>query len=294
MNNSKAGRGRGSFWLSTDSELCIHKYSYTPGSLCCLPHIHPEYNVAFCVGPQIEFSVSGEDHALNPGDVLVINPGEVHYGLYDSVPETSGLTIHIGVPALRALLRRMGLRMDLDHADVILQRRVHDKAVLPFIQELVCELEERKSGYDLVVESLVVQIMVHLLRHSLEPKPCHLPLSPVRHLPSWQMILAFEYMNTRGKSLFNLPELCSELGTSSTRLIQLFKNSVGDFSPQTFYNRIIVLKAQQQLRQTDSPVKQIAFDLGFQNESHFCKLFRTLAGTTPGKYRSLAAENQLS
>jgi transcriptional regulator GlxA family with amidase domain len=99
------------------------------------------------------------------------------------------------------------------------------------------------------------------------------------------MVRALEYMNARGKSRFSLAELCSDLGTSTSRFIQLFKNSVGSVSPHLYYNRLIVEKAQKLLASSDMAIKEIAYELGFQNESHFCKVFRSCAGTTPGSYR---------
>ena len=99
------------------------------------------------------------------------------------------------------------------------------------------------------------------------------------------MVRTLEYMNARGKSKFSVAELCAEIGTSTSRFIQLFKNSVSSMSPHVYYNRLIVGKAQRILAASDLSIKAIAYDLGFQNESHFCKVFRSCAGVTPGRFR---------
>src|SRR6202041_1967412 len=128
------------------------------------------------------------------------------------------------------------------------------------------------SGYEIVVDSIVLQILVHLFRSLLRPSFDRNTMEPVRQLPSWQMVRTLEYMNARGKSKFSVAELCAQIGTSTSRFIQLFKNSVSSMSPHVYYNRLIVDKAQKILSASDVSIKEIAYDLGFQNESHFCKV----------------------
>ena len=156
-------------------------------------------------------------------------------------------------------------------------------------QELVAELDDRQSGFEMVAQALVVQLVVHLLRRCLHPV-VHTPQwSLPRQLPSWQMVRALEYMNATGKNSFRLAEMCSAVGTSATRFIQLFKNSaVEGMSPHSFYNHLIVHKAKRLLLQPGSSVKDVSYELGFQNESHFCKVFRNCAGQTPGSFRMSA------
>ena len=146
-------------------------------------------------------------------------------------------------------------------------------------------MDRRQNGYEMIVDSIVLQILVHLFRHVLRPSIQRGVLAEPRQLRSWQMVRAMEYMNARGKSKFNMAELCAEIGTSASRFIQLFKNSVSSMSPHVYYNRLIVEKAQNMLLGSDLAIKEISYELGFQNESHFCKVFRACSGTTPGTFR---------
>jgi AraC family transcriptional regulator len=57
-------------------------------------------------------------------------------------------------------------------------------------------------------------------------------------------------------------------------------------SPHAFHSQLIIHKAKRLLRQPGFSVKEISYELGFQNDSHFCKVFRNCTGTTPGAYRT--------
>nr|WP_315027666.1 helix-turn-helix domain-containing protein [uncultured Chryseobacterium sp.] len=56
-------------------------------------------------------------------------------------------------------------------------------------------------------------------------------------------------------------------------------------SPLEFIKERIILEAKNLLHSSDKSIKEIAFELGFQNFSHFSYLFRIKTGLTPKAYR---------
>ena len=274
------------FWFSPQSEVCLHHFRYRASEMDSLPHTHDEYNIVFCLKPGLEYLVHGRREILVPGDVIVINPGELHHGRYGSAElDARGLTMYIPVRALKTVLSKMHFQGDLEQNRILFLDKVSDPSLIPLVEELIREIDCRQNGYEMIVDSIVLQILVHLFRNLLRPSMQPSIMVEPRQLPSWQMVRALEYMNARGKSKFSLAELCTDLGTSTSRFIQLFKNSVGSVSPHVYYNRLIVKKAQKLLITSDLAIKEIAYELGFQNESHFCKVFRSCTGTTPGGWR---------
>jgi AraC-like DNA-binding protein len=282
------------FWFSREAEICLHPFCYRPGDMDSLPHTHDEYNIVFCLTPGLSYSLRGRDETLMPGDVLVINPGEEHSGHYGSRGiDARGLTLHIPVRTLKKILAKMRFPGDLDHRSVLVLDKMGDPSIVPLVEGLMREIDQRQSGYEMVVDSIVLQILVYLFRSLLRPSLVPDAGETVRQLPSWQMVRTLEYMNARGKNKFSVAELCAEIGTSASRFIQLFKNSVSSISPHVYYNRLIVDKAQKILAAGDLSVKEVAYELGFQNESHFCKVFRACAGVTPGNFRERSRPNVL-
>jgi AraC family transcriptional regulator len=274
-------------WFYQEREICLHHFRYPAGRLDCLPHTHDEYNIIFCLSGGFEFWVRNARETLEPGDVLVVNPGEVHYGNYgQGSSESRGLTLHLTERAMKEIMQRMRLPVDADRRSVSFFGKVNDPSLLALGEELLEELDGQQSGYEMVAQALVVELIVHLLRHCVWPTvQAPMRILP-RQLPSWQMVRALEYMNANGKSSFSLVKLCSHVGTSLTRFIHLFENSAPNgMSPHAFHSQLIVHKAKRLLRQPGFSVKEISYELGFQNDSHFCKVFRNCTGMTPGTYR---------
>jgi AraC-like DNA-binding protein len=274
------------FWFSRDSEICLHPFRYRPGDMDSLPHTHDEYNIILSLSGGASYSLRGQVETLTSADVLVINPGEVHSGNYGTQGENArGLTLHIPARTLKEILAKMRFPGDLDRNQILFLHRMNDPLLLTLAEELMYEIDDRQRGYGMVVDSIVLHILVHLFRKLLPPSFERDAVQPLRQLPSWQMVRTLEYMNAHGKSKFSIAELCAQIGTSTSRFIQLFKNSVSSMSPHVYYNHLIVDKAQKLLRTSDCSIKEISYDLGFQNESHFGKVFRACAGVTPGSFR---------
>jgi len=274
-------------WFYQEAEVCLHYFRYSARKHECLPHTHDEYNIIICLDGVIDCIVGGARQTLAPGEVLVVNPGELHWNSYPQEPTGAvGVTLHLSEAAMKRTIHQMRLPLNLESSSISFVGKARDAALLPFAEELLSELDERQNGFEMVAQALVVQLIVHLLRRCLSPmvQTPHRVLS--RQLPSWQMVRAVEYMNGCGKSNFKLTDLCATVGTSASRFIQLFKNSTGTgMSPHEFYNRLLITKARKYLVDPSCSIKEAAFELGFQNESHFCRVFRKYTGTTPGGYR---------
>ena len=113
--------------------------------------------------------------------------------------------------ALKAILSKMQFPGDLERNRVQFVDKVTDPSLVPLVEELIREIDQRPSGYEIIVDSIVLQILVHLFRNLLRPS-FQTGIAPEpRQLPSWQMVQALEYMNARGKSKFSLAELCNDL-----------------------------------------------------------------------------------
>jgi AraC-like DNA-binding protein len=188
--------------------------------------------------------------------------------------------------ALESLIRKIHLLQGSAAGHIVFSGKSSDRNVLCLALELLREIEERRMGYEVVVQSLLLQILVYLLRYCLDLTIGQDEPDLPPQLPSWQMNRAFDYMNCHNKSTFSLPELCSEVGSSPSRFIPLFRNST-QLTPSLFYNKLMMIKAQMLLQTPGASTKDVAGELGFKKASHFCALFHKLCGMTPTAYQGL-------
>jgi AraC-like DNA-binding protein len=89
---------------------------------------------------------------------------------------------------------------------------------------------------------------------------------------------------SRTQGALPMNELAKRLDLSQRTLERLFRVQLG-ISPSEFARTIRVEHARQYLKQTDSNFTDIAYQLGFYDQAHFIKCFKSVVGLTPGQYR---------
>ncbi len=84
----------------------------------------------------------------------------------------------------------------------------------------------------------------------------------------------------------SLNDLSKQYNYSVSRFSNLFKKKTG-YAPIDYFVQMKMQKACQQLDFTNESIKNIAFNMGFDDPYYFSKRFRTVIGMSPKKYRSL-------
>lgn len=78
----------------------------------------------------------------------------------------------------------------------------------------------------------------------------------------------------------------SQLNLSANYLADLLSKYTGKSTQEHIHLKLID-KAKSLLWSTESPISEIAYDLGFEHPSHFTKLFKNKTGYSPKAYRQL-------
>ena len=81
-----------------------------------------------------------------------------------------------------------------------------------------------------------------------------------------------------------LEEVARAVNLSTPRLRYLFKAETG-MTPARHLKSLRMRKAKELLEESFLNVKQIMFQVGINDESHFVRDFRELYGLTPAEYR---------
>ncbi len=91
-------------------------------------------------------------------------------------------------------------------------------------------------------------------------------------------------ISQRYMTALSLDAVAESVGLSRFHVARLVKRSTGKTVTQHI-RTLRVNKACELLESTDRPYTEIAYELGFADQSYFIKQFREMTGTTPGRYR---------
>ena len=104
------------------------------------------------------------------------------------------------------------------------------------------------------------------------------------------LLKALGYLDANFNTPISLARAAREAGMS----ISCFERKLKQLTGKTFVvhlNGLRVARAKELLRSNRSPMLKVALACGFTNQSHFNRVFRTIAGVTPGEYRKSVSYN---
>lgn len=87
------------------------------------------------------------------------------------------------------------------------------------------------------------------------------------------------------ENTLSIPELAAAVGVSRRQLERLFFDKTKS-SPALAYRRVRLERARHLLLQTKAPLIEIALEVGFENASHFARIFRKTYGQSPTTLRA--------
>ena len=112
------------------------------------------------------------------------------------------------------------------------------------------------------------------------------PIEVIGGLPPRRLQRVFSHIRENIGRDLSVTELAQVVGMSQYYFSKLFKMSTGT-TPHQYVMRQRVERAQELLRETQTPLAQAATQVGFETQSHFTSVFRRLVGATPKRYREM-------
>lgn len=162
------------------------------------------------------------------------------------------------------------------------QVSAEDPLLLNCFQMLEDELQNGGLGQRLMIDALRNQIAVHLLRRYARIRIAEETGSAFSPDQRKRIIDLIE--NQLNENI-SLDDLAAAVGLSPFHFSRQFKSEFG-VAPYAYVIRKRISKAQEILRQGRVPLKSIALDCGFSDQSHFCRTFRKIVGVTPARYQN--------
>jgi AraC family transcriptional regulator len=141
---------------------------------------------------------------------------------------------------------------------------------------LAAELRASDAAAPLAAEGLALELLAATSRESGAERAA----GPA---PAW-LRSAEELLRTRRRDCVRLGELADAVGVHPAHLARAFRARYG-VSVGEYGRRVRLASAAKELATSDTPLAMIATRAGFADQSHFTRLFKRHAGTTPARYR---------
>ena len=159
--------------------------------------------------------------------------------------------------------------------------RCVDQSMPQHLKMLEQELSGNGFGENLYVDALRTQITIHLLRNYARIELRNTEKGALGGVLRKKVI---EFIEGTLADSIHLDDLAATAGLSAYHFSRKFKMEFG-VSPHAFIVERRIERAKALLRRKSLPLKALAADCGFADQSHFNRIFRKVVGLTPVEYR---------
>ena len=254
---------------------------------------------------RIEFSMNGEQFTLGPGDVLLI-PAQTPYERRSADgTDYTFVSTHF--------LTRSPIRTLTDEEFAEKAEKIHDYRMLRFIDD-----HAQREGIDTLRDTLFFSRTVNLgedaarafailrrirkedlnrenfyssvaARTSLTELLLLISAGVISQIPKRDgneqkipanLARALIFIAKHYKERITVADLAAQLNVTEQHVIRLFRENVGT-TPIRYINKVRVFHAIEMLRNTDLTIKQIAYELGYDDPNYFCRVFKKEEKMTP-------------
>jgi AraC family transcriptional regulator len=172
--------------------------------------------------------------------------------------------------------------VDVDRIEVIPQLQLRDPLIQQMGMALKAELATGKADSKFYAQSMATALSAHLLRRYVSTQP-QIQNSSCG-LPKYKLKAALDYIHEHLDQNLTLDKIAASIYMSSHYFASLFKQSTG-MTPYQYVTKCRIEKAKQLLKKHELPLVEICQQVGFQNQSHFTRVFRQHTTKTPKAYR---------
>jgi AraC-like DNA-binding protein len=243
--------------------------------------MHDTYAIGITRRGVQRFWCHGETHDSTPGDVIAINPGEVHDGRSGSDGGYAYRMFYVSIETFRSIvedaLERPALRLSVRRpllADSVLARQLNAAWNAVSCSPLSLASDE------LLHQSLSRLAAVHGGEHQLP--------SIARNERALNRVR--DYLHDRVRDKVTLLELATVASMSRFQLTRRFQHAFG--LPLHAYQMHLRLEEAKRRLRLGEGLADVAADLGFADQSHFNRRFKGSFGVSPGVWQQAAARSR--
>ncbi|QHQ63256.1 helix-turn-helix domain-containing protein [Anaerocolumna sedimenticola] len=247
-------------------------------------HFHSSYELYYLLEGERQFFIKDRTIVMGTGDLVIIRPNVLHRTANTEHPKHEKIILNFKEEFLAAFngnfINTLHPNFQNDYL-VIHFSLQHKILVEDMLQQIVLEAQEKKSSYEIYIQSLILQLLIFSSRYMEEHN-----IKPFEYLNTKHERISevVRYINTYYKNDLSLQFLSNRFYVSPYYLSRTFKEVTG-FTFVEYLNSVRIKEAKKLLEESNLKVSLIAAKVGFGSITHFGRVFKELTGHKPLFYR---------
>ena len=251
------------------------------------PHAHGRlFQTVIILAGQAMAGIDGVRHLVRGPAAILLPPGTVHD--FQFQPGTLGHVLTVAESVLVGgapdHVRPLAQALCSEPQVIALDGNAGERARLSvLLGQLEAEFRSALPGRALMFDWLVRAVLMMVLRQlSGDGVLPDIERNRVRLFNRFRRMVESHFLDH-----WMIARYAAELGTTEVQLNRLCRRLAGK-SPHAVVTDRLMLEARRRLIYIAAPVTHLAYELGFEDPSYFCRVFKRHHGQTPAQFRAQA------
>lgn len=240
-------------------------------------HVHDFYEFFLVTQGEMLHFLNGNEMHLKERTACLIRPQDIHF--FQKYPNSSN-SLFINAAFSEKLFKKASRALTISDVALkkekflLLQNIPSDEWVI--LQKGIKQISDLKNAAD---KCRVLHFLLSLLLTEMFLEKN----TPLQYRPEWleNTLLEMRKKENYKEGLQRMVHICGKTQEHLTRTMAELLH----LTPTEYINRLRLEEAAQMLVGTGLSITEILFDIGFNNISHFNRLFKAMYGATPRDYR---------
>jgi AraC family transcriptional regulator len=245
-------------------------------------HEHVENFIHLVLRGSVTYEVLTRGKVLgfqaSPGTIFILPQGTIDEVRWKGPTHRIAVDIH---PNL--LMSALDETAHERNIELIENWNLTDRNIMAVLLAMTTDLDSGSPAGRLFGESLANTLAVYLLKRYTGRG--YTPVPYRGGLPGYRLRRVLDYIGDNLAADLSLSELAGVAGMSPHYFAELFRRSTGQ-APHRYVLLQRIECAKQGLADPKCSVLEVGLDAGFQNSSHFARMFRKFVGISPSRFRN--------
>jgi AraC family transcriptional regulator, transcriptional activator of pobA len=259
------------------------------GGIADDPHRHNYYSVIWSFTATGKHIIDFKEYDIEPDHIFFVNPGQVHQVITHSNPPPTGIVL-LFTPEF---LQKNSIREDFI-TNLRLFRNSDETPPLPITDKMKTSLtsfsEQMLRAFNSTDEMRHETMGAYLKLFLIECNG-HCSLFPGSNTQTMEvgrtLVRQFKILVEKHYQTWHqVKEYAEALNVSPNYLNEVIKSSI-QISAKDYIQNRLMLEAKRMTLFTHKSMKEIGFDLGFEDPSHFSKFFKSNTGQSLQEFKEM-------
>ncbi|MFP4017245.1 MAG: helix-turn-helix domain-containing protein [Halanaerobiales bacterium] len=282
--------------IAIDNKLLTIEHVSREGGSHTMPakHYHEGYEIYYLLEGERYYFIEDRTYRVRKGNLVLINKNILHRTIDTENPDHERILIEFHENFLKPYSKEtkdISLYSIFKQKQFVYTLNVEEQLWLEnHLFKMIKEKKSKNKGYVSYIRLLLIELLIYFNRQlkidSISiveyPDPTHEKMAEIA-----------SFISKNYNSDLSLKNVASLFNYSSTYLSRTFKQVTG-FSFVEYKNNIRIKEARKLLQQTDLNISDISSMVGYNNLTHFGRIFKEITNYSPLNYRKLMSMKRSS